>query len=293
VRRIALVSLFVVSALTTLATGADARDGDWSHNPGPTPSAGTENGTPVVQLVDVGDRVIATYGKRRGTGSGGPVWTCRYYPATGSAGPLPGVDRKNPLPILEAGMHAWLICDDEAGLQRYAELVFYDPQNPLAGIAAGERATDEALARLPLPAPVINTSPPRGRAQLVGVPTWLWVDDPWTPRSASATLGGVTATVTATPVRVEWRAGDGTAPFACDGPGVPFDADHPDRTPTCAHTYTDRSTTSNDAGSFDLTATVTYDIAWAATNGDVGALEPLTRTATVPLVVHEAQAVLE
>jgi len=221
------------------------------------------------------------------------VWTCRYYKATGNAGPLPGVDLKEPLPILEAGTYAWLICDDENGQQRYADLVYYDPANPLGSIAAAERAMAQAEKQLPLPLPVIGTSPPLGSAQLVGVRTWVWVDDPWVPLSASASLAGVTATVTAMPVKVEWDPGDGGSAFVCDGPGTRYDPAHPDVEPSCSYLYTRRSTVDQPAGAFALSATVTYAVEWRATNGEQGVLDPLARTSTAPVVVREAQGVIE
>ncbi len=72
----------------------------------------------------------------------------------------------------------------------------------------------------------------------MGVATWLWVDGPWEPSSATAEVAGVSATVTARPVRVVWDTGDG-AGVTCDGPGTPYDPAHPSagRDSACTHVY--------------------------------------------------------
>ena len=52
-----------------------------------------------------------------------------------------------------------------------------------------------------------------------------------------ATLGGVSATVTATPTQVVWEPGDGSPAVTCTGPGEAYDPSAPDATSDCAHTY--------------------------------------------------------
>lgn len=161
-----------------------------------------------------------------------------------------------------------------------------------AAVRGHRRPADAALlARelLPLPDPDIVTSPPTNRPQLVGIETWFRVGEAWRTFSASASLGGVTATVTATPILVTWDPGDGAPAITCDGPGVGFDATRPDLESDCAHTYRHHTP----AGStIPLTATITYDVAWTATGGRGDMLDPVTRTSTVALTVDQAQAVV-
>jgi hypothetical protein len=63
----------------------------------------------------------------------------------------------------ERGSPYLLACRDETGNVVYSRLVVFDPADPLGGIAAGERAAELALERLPLPVPEIGLAiPPLG-----------------------------------------------------------------------------------------------------------------------------------
>ena len=162
----------------------------------------------------------------------------------------------------------------------------FDPADPVPGIDDPAQAAANAERLLPLLPPAIGLSPPIGARQLVGVPTWLWVAGPWRPLRASATLGGVTSTVTATPTTATWTLDDGSS-VTCHGPGTPYDprrpaeAQHSD----CTHLF-------EVAGHFNLTATVTYRVTWTSSTGDAGGLGPVTRASTVPVVVDQAQALI-
>ena len=177
----------------------------------------------------------------------------------------------------------------EGSRQVHQEIFEFDPAQPFGGFNVGVEAALLAREMLPLPDPDVITSPPAGRPQLVGVATWLRVDSDWLPAAATATLGGVSATVTATPTKVVWEPGDGTPAITCTGPGLAFDPGRPEATSDCTHTYTRRTA---DGAHHDLTATITYDVAWTATDGTGEALDPVTRTTTIPITVDEAQALV-
>jgi hypothetical protein len=158
--------------------------------------------------------------------------------------------------------------------------------------------TPEVLARqayrfLPLPAPLIRTSPPPTQDQLVNMATWLWVDGTtWGTRTASASVPGLAVTVTAVPVTVIWRMGDG-GEVVCDGPGTPFDPTTAasGQAATCSYIYR-RSSAGQPAGQFTVTATTTWRITWTATGlAASGSLPPLTRTSQTALRVAEVQAI--
>lgn len=151
-------------------------------------------------------------------------------------------------------------------------------------VIPGELA-QEAAASIPIPAPQMVTSPASGRL-IVQVPTWLWIDGGWwEPYSATASTGRVSATVTATPVRVVWSTGDGATVACAAGvawqPGIAEDATD------CAYTYT---TASGDAG-FVLSAVVEIELAWTSNIGESGTLDPITRTGTQTVQVGEIQAI--
>lgn len=196
------------------------------------------------------------------------------------------IDRSQEV-LPETGRAVGLVCSQD-GKVVHDEIFVFDPQQPFGSdFAAGDAAL---LARelLPLPDPDIVTSPPADRPQLAGLSTWFAVGTAWQTFSATATLGGVSATVTATPSTVVWDPGDGAPTVTCDGPGRTFDRDDPDATSDCTHTYT----VATGPGALALTATITYEVAWTATDGSGDVLDPVTRTATVPITVGQVQAVI-
>jgi hypothetical protein len=150
----------------------------------------------------------------------------------------------------------------------------------------------QAYRFLPLPAPTIHTNPPAERQQLANLPTWMWLDrESWGPRTATASIPGLSVTVTAVPVMVTWTMGDGGR-VVCDGPGMAFDPAQPTRQPSCGYTYR-RSSAGQPADRFTVTATTTWNITWTA-SGSVtggGTLPPLARSAQTTLAVAEVQAI--
>lgn len=142
---------------------------------------------------------------------------------------------------------------------------------------------------MPLPTPTTNPDPSR---LLVHVETWLWVQD-WAPVTASASVPGVTVTVTATPERVTWAMGDGGR-VVCDGPGTAYDRSRPeqDQSTDCAYTYR-RSSAGQPGDAYTVTVTMTWRVSWTATgiaaDGDLGSV---TRTSQFAARVAEGQALI-
>jgi hypothetical protein len=216
--------------------------------------------------------------------SGTIIIRCYYYgltPVPDSQTPGPDMTAGPVWPPEEGGVY-FLYCYDGTDLV-HGELLLYDPGNPFGTLARAEDARDLALSRLTLPPPAIALAPPAGDV-LVGLPAWYWVDMPWEPQEVSATLGGITATVTAEPTDLTFVPGDGSTAVRCDGPGVAWT---PDRTgdPPCGHTYVRQ-------GEHAVTATITWIVTWSATTGAGGPLPDLTTTATLPVVVEEVEAVI-
>jgi hypothetical protein len=90
---------------------------------------------------------------------------------------------------------------------------------------------------------------------LVGLPVWLWVDDPsaatWGPRTISA--GGVSMTARAS--KVVWDLGDGTE-VSC-GKGTEWTYGMGERpSPTCGHTY-------DEQGRYTVRATTSWVANWS------------------------------
>lgn len=77
---------------------------------------------------------------------------------------------------------------------------------------------------------------------VIGVPVWMWVQNPtsttYGPLTASASAGGITVTATATVERVEWDMGDGSSQVRC-GKGTRYNSsvDGTNQSPDCGYTY--------------------------------------------------------
>ncbi|MGH8994448.1 MAG: hypothetical protein ACRDYB_00160 [Acidimicrobiales bacterium] len=145
---------------------------------------------------------------------------------------------------------------------------------------------EQAVKRLAFGSPTIEMAPPSGSPQLVNVATWLWINPgAWQTLTATATAGTVTTTATATPTKVVWSMGDGNG-VTCDGPGTPYSAANPNATTNCSYTWTQ-------AGSYQVTATVYWSVAWttvgALGGGNLGV--QAGPAAQVPVTVTESQAI--
>ena len=114
---------------------------------------------------------------------------------------------------------------------------------------------------------------------LVGLPVWLWVDDPsrttWGPATISA--GGVT--LTAEVESVKWSLGDG-ATISCGKGTVWEPGTGVKSSPTCGHTYTKQ-------GTYTVTATTHWVARWSG-YGQSGEI-PFDLTASRQLSVGEIQ----
>jgi hypothetical protein len=151
-------------------------------------------------------------------------------------------------------------------------------------VADPQALAQQALSRLRLPSPAIRVNPAPPLAQLVHLPTWLWLDAAsWRARSSTVSVPGLSVTATARATKLTFATGDGRS-FSCPGPGTPWTngRDPSAASPTCGHTYAR-------PGSFTLTATVTWSVSWAG-GGQSGTVPGLTSTATAAITVTESQA---
>ena len=149
-----------------------------------------------------------------------------------------------------------------------------------------------ALAELSLPALTIRMSP--AGEQITQLPSWMWIDRrQWGPQDRTAAAGPVSATVSASPVRVEWDMGNGDA-VTCRGPGRVYEqrfAGRPEAT-DCRYTYR-HSSASQPGEVYDVTGTVVWTATWAGSDGNGGDLGELTSQTTQPVRVAEVQALVQ
>ena len=147
----------------------------------------------------------------------------------------------------------------------------------------------EAADQLLLPAPRLEMSPAADRDQVVGFPTWLWLDpESFSPRTRTVAVPGESVTARAIPVSTSWVSGDGST-LTCTGAGTPYT---PGGTPTaaspdCGHTYL-RPSLGQPGGRYPVTVTTRWQISWAGA-GQAGVLPELSRTAVGSLRVAEVQ----
>ncbi len=241
---------------------------------GPGNGAGGENG-PGGPIVWVG----APGTDPSGTAGGSGTVTCGLREIVG--GYQPGAvwagagDEPNP-PI--EGTAYWLVCSDG-----FVTVITYQAANVIDSATLARRA----FAELPLVYPRPRTAPPVTVMQLVGVPTWLWVDQgDWQTMSATASIVGLSATVTAQPTKVVWTMGDGST-VTCEGPGTAYDPSVPDsaQSTDCSHTY-------QHDGAYTVLATIVWTVSWTATNGQGGTLPNVQRSTQFSLDVEQRQAVI-
>ncbi len=195
---------------------------------------------------------------------------------------------------------AWYVYKCTAGGVRDAlyRPPIWIPDGQAAGVAVPHpspiQLAQTARNQLRLPSPQIETNPTG--EQLVGLPTWLWLErGEWTSVSATASVPGVSVTAVARPETVDWVMGDGST-VTCAGPGVPYksagtaatSADPQSASPDCGHTY--RTSSAGRSGSvFPVTAMVRWTVTWSGA-GENGVFPGLTTTSSAAFRVAESQA---
>jgi hypothetical protein len=151
----------------------------------------------------------------------------------------------------------------------------------------------QALSKLTLPTPVIESSPGGGAPQTVELPTWAWLPkNQWAPLSATASVPGESVTATATPISVTWSWGDGST-TVCRSAGTPYvnGVSNPAAaSPDCGHTYHQTSAAAANQ-QFTVTATLAWSVAWSG-GGQGGTFPNLTTTATAHWTVRQIQSLI-
>lgn len=131
--------------------------------------------------------------------------------------------------------------------------------------------------------------PAAGQEAVIGVPVWLWVENPteqtWGPYVLSDTLGGVAVSATAGVQSVTWTLGDGST-VQC-GQGTPYASAYGiSESPTCGHTYQQIP----DGGAYDISARTIWTINWQA-DGVTGSTQVTTNSTPTTMPVIQFQSV--
>lgn len=142
----------------------------------------------------------------------------------------------------------------------------------------------EAQTKLAPPKPLVQTAPPRGTRELVGIPTWFWLDkSQWRKRSSSASAGGLSVAITASAYELVIDSGDGSDAVVCKPPWTPYKGD-PNVTSSCTHTYTH-------SGNYRITVRARWGADWSGSGGG-GTLPTISRSASFPVTVVQARSEL-
>ncbi len=161
-----------------------------------------------------------------------------------------------------------------------------------------------------LPAPAVHTTPGDGTASIATVPVFVWIDaDQWHPLSFMETDpngSGLAVTATATPARMAFTPGDGTPAIDCAGPAEPYDPSYGDGNPhaqaaepgRCTHAYdlvtrnVDRTGVPGRPDGWPADVAVTWTVAWRASDGATGTLNPVTKRTAFERPVTEVQTLV-
>ncbi|MBI9114550.1 hypothetical protein [Sanguibacter suaedae] len=149
---------------------------------------------------------------------------------------------------------------------------------------------DVAADEMTLPDPVVGWNPrsETNDATVVGIDTWVWLEDPVTELYVTATAGTNSATVTASFETMTLSAPD-TPPTTCTSPGTPWtDGARSDCTIAFARSSANRPTRTT-----PLTITTGWATSWTANGTDQGPLDTQTTTGQADIPVAEIQVIVE
>ncbi|MGI5190208.1 hypothetical protein ACQEVI_18875 [Promicromonospora sp. CA-289599] len=234
--------------------------------------------------------------EKEGSKDSGPVWLtvngqrCRFE---GVTNPQPGMDD----PVWE-GHAEGVILDCILEVCVPIPDGDYIPDCPMTqvwvAVAPGapdpavlaQRAVEKMELR-PIDIGIVPEDKP-GSIGLVGMPQWMWVNEPGPhtlgPITRSATAGQFTVTATAKVSKTVWDMGDGTS-VTCVGPGTVYE----DRydimdSPDCGHHYTKQ-------GKYEVTATSYWTVEWEGM-GQFGTI-PVEFASSTNIVMGEAQVITQ
>jgi hypothetical protein len=222
-----------------------------------------------------------------GVSSSGCTWKLGQ-PSKLPVGVVPLEEGFSPLEITEPdGTRRVLAGRDCGGAITWVWVRQSDPEE------LAQAGLDTVREKLPKPRAVFSPSLETSTA-VVNLPQWFAVPTAqWTPVTGSASVLGLTATVTAEPTTLTWSPGDGHRPVTCSGPGPRWRSGmrEPAKPPACSYTYRDASSVAPDRTAWRGRLSIHWRVTWAATDGAGGDLEGLTTSEAYDVRVREIQAV--
>jgi hypothetical protein len=121
--------------------------------------------------------------------------------------------------------------------------------------------------------------------------TWFWTSPgSWQVRTATASAGGMSATVSVRPVSLTFDPGDGSSAVLCGGSGRAWTKADGDRRPSgggCGFRYLAAS-----SSPVSSTQSIRWAVSWRASDGASGQLPDLTTSRTGELMVLQIESVV-
>ncbi len=155
------------------------------------------------------------------------------------------------------------------------------PPSGAASVVDVRATAQSAVASLGVPAPAIRLAPEPANNQwgalAVGLPIWVWVDDPGSV-GTSTSQDGIDISLNAARSSVTFDWGDGTSSVCTQMLERPAGTDPLAASPACGHAYLK-------AGDFTITATAAWNVGWQAL-GQQGQVD-LSSSATYELPIRE------
>jgi hypothetical protein len=274
----------------SMPAAADSENGTGGFTAGST----TDGGAQVVVAVPGSSSGGWSGPGYQGGGGAASTIVCTYSNVdvnVMAGSPIPGTPLGD-LSTVAAGTPVFVDCrDTSTGDITYLNVTTWNPATPPVLAPSAAVLAQMAVNSIRLPKPGVRTWPPSGSAGLVNLPVWLHVDN-WAPVSASAGAAGLTATVTATPVRVMWDMDEGSV--TCAGAGSVYDTGvkpDPDAS-SCSYTYRHSSGVNVDR-TFHDSSVIVWHVVWTATNGEGGDLGEMNGPPTgFGLQIEESQALV-
>jgi hypothetical protein len=166
------------------------------------------------------------------------------------------------------------------------QFVYVGPQTP-ADVA--QFAYDEVASLVP--DPQVAFSPPIDK-MIVNFETWLGIT-PSPPITATASIPGLSATVTAQATDIEWATGSQIAGDTTTINCQPWGSTQSAQT-GCSWTPIYPSVakvTGTTDQQYHGTVTIVWQVSWVATNGATGTLDELRTTTPIEMTVQEIQTI--
>ncbi len=237
-------------------------------------ASGSTNGHGVVVGVD-------NAGSPASSSSGSSNWRCTYREARGLGGLPPGAGPTLRRSQLQVGVTYWRRCEHLTTHQ-----VTWKRFTAVASLP-----TTPARAEKNAPAPSIQMSPNPATGTVVGVPTWLWIDNFAATEPLFLSNGSVSVLARLFPKMVIWDlddapSGDASDVVRCDGAGLPWPATATTVRAACTYSFRHR-------GLHHVTATIWWTVLYFdSVTSQLRELDPVTSSSTVDIDAVQLDTVI-